>query len=419
MRADNRRRGRHPGADGAGRARSASPASAAAVAAGRRSGLFGAALLYGDGMITPAISVLSAVEGLEVATPVFQPYVIPITVVILIGAVPVPAPRHRRRSARSSGRSCWSGSRSSRAGHRRHRAAAGACSAPSTRSTRFDFFVRNGLARLPRAGRGLPGGHRRRGALRRHGPLRRRPDPPRPGSPSCCRRCCSTTSARARCCSRDPAAVAQPVLPLAPDWALYPLVVLATAATVIASQAVISGAFSLTRQAVQLGYCPRLKIDHTSAEEIGQIYMPPVNWLLMVGDASAWSSASGSSSNLAAAYGVAVTTTMVITTVLLLRRRARAAGAGAAGAPAPAAGRLPGRRPGLLRRQPAEDRPRRLVPARWWRRGVFTLMATWKRGRQILRRSACSDGVAGRRASSRRAASRAAARARARHRPCS
>ncbi len=110
--------------------------------------------------------------------------------------------------------------------------------------------------------------------------------------------------------------VHNPFFRLAPTWALYPLVVLATAAAVIASQAVISGAFSLTMQAVQLGYLPRVEIDHTSARERGQIYVPPVNWILMlacIGLVLGFRS----SSNLAAAYGVAVTTTMVITTVLL------------------------------------------------------------------------------------------------------
>ena len=102
---------------------------------------------------------------------------------------------------------------------------------------------------------------------------------------------------------------------MAPEWALYPLVVLATLATVIASQALISGAFSLTQQAVQLGYCPRVQIRHTSETEIGQIYVSSVNWLLMR-RASGWCSGSATRRNLAGAYGVAVTTTMVLTTGL-------------------------------------------------------------------------------------------------------
>jgi KUP system potassium uptake protein len=103
---------------------------------------------------------------------------------------------------------------------------------------------------------------------------------------------------------------------MAPNWARLPLIVLATVATVIASQAVISGAFSLTRQGVQLGYIPRIQIRHTSAREIGQIYIPSVNWFLMIA-AIALVMAFQKSSDLAAAYGVAVTATMAITTALL------------------------------------------------------------------------------------------------------
>jgi KUP system potassium uptake protein len=114
---------------------------------------------------------------------------------------------------------------------------------------------------------------------------------------------------------REPEAVVNPFYRMAPAWALYPVVGIATAATVIASQALISGAYSLTMHAVQLGYIPRVTIEHTSARERGQIYIPAVNWLLMaacVGLVAGF----GSSSRLAAAYGVAVTTTMVITTLL-------------------------------------------------------------------------------------------------------
>jgi KUP system potassium uptake protein len=114
----------------------------------------------------------------------------------------------------------------------------------------------------------------------------------------------------------DPEAAENPFYELAPDWALIPLVALATAATVIASQALISGAFSLTRQAIQLGYAPRLPVRHTSAEERGQIYVAPVNWMLMIASC-ALVVRFGTSSNLAAAYGMAVTANMVITTVLL------------------------------------------------------------------------------------------------------
>jgi KUP system potassium uptake protein len=116
----------------------------------------------------------------------------------------------------------------------------------------------------------------------------------------------------------NPAAADNPFYRLAPAWGTYPLVILSTAATVIASQAVISGSFSLSMQAIQLGYLPRLSIRHTSASEKGQIYIPEVNWLLMLATIGLVLGFR-SSSNLAAAYGVAVTTTMVITTLIFYR----------------------------------------------------------------------------------------------------
>jgi KUP system potassium uptake protein len=116
----------------------------------------------------------------------------------------------------------------------------------------------------------------------------------------------------------NPAAAQNPFYRLAPAWGIYPLVVLSTAATVIASQAVISGSFSLSMQAIRLGYLPRLSIRHTSAQERGQIYMPQVNWLLMLATIGLVLGFR-TSSNLAAAYGVAVTTTMVITTLIFYR----------------------------------------------------------------------------------------------------
>src|SRR6266853_1177969 len=114
---------------------------------------------------------------------------------------------------------------------------------------------------------------------------------------------------------RDPTAAVNPFYHLAPSWALYPLIALATAATIIASQAVISGAFSLTRQAVQLGYSPRLRIEHTSSREIGQIYVPAVNWGLMALTCALVLSFR-TSSNIAGAYGVALSTLMLITTLM-------------------------------------------------------------------------------------------------------
>ena len=135
------------------------------------------------------------------------------------------------------------------------------------------------------------------------------------GSRWSCRRSSSTISGKARCCS--------PIPPRSirsskwrRRWALWPLIVIATAAAIIASQALISGSFSLTRQAVQLGLAPRLDVQHTSAREMGQVYVPRVNWALMVATV-AIVIGFGSSSAMAAAYGIAVTLTMIITVLLL------------------------------------------------------------------------------------------------------
>ena len=114
---------------------------------------------------------------------------------------------------------------------------------------------------------------------------------------------------------RDPSALAHPFYHLVPEWAAWPLIGLATCATVIASQAVISGVFSLTRQAIQLGYLPRMRVRHTSAAEIGQVYVPHINWMLMIG-VLLLVIGFGSSANLAAAYGISVTGAMAIDAVL-------------------------------------------------------------------------------------------------------
>ncbi len=277
-------------------------------------GIFGAALLYGDGMITPAITVLGAIEGLEVATPLFGPYVLPLSVTIIVGIfliqqhgtdqvgrlfgpimvtwfitiavlglasiVRAPAvlgaldPRHAVIFFRDNG---WMGY-----------TVLGAVVLAVTggealyadmghfgkRPIRLAWFV----LVLP----ALMLNYFGQGAL----------------------------------LLTDPRGVTNPFYQLSPSWALLPLVVLATLAAIIASQALISGAFSLTRQAIQLGYAPRLDIEHTSHHEMGQVYVPQVNWalaictiLIVIGFRS--------SGALASAYGVAVTLTMVITALLL------------------------------------------------------------------------------------------------------
>ncbi|HEU5249626.1 MAG TPA: KUP/HAK/KT family potassium transporter, partial [Thermoanaerobaculia bacterium] len=180
---------------------------------------------------------------------------------------------------------------------------------------------------------------------------------------------------------REPTAAPNLFYKMAPSWALIPLVLLATAATVIASQAVISGVFSLTRQAVQLGYTPRIEISHTSAREIGQIYIPSVNWALCFG-CIALVVGFGNSSNLAAAYGVAVTTTMVITTVLLYTVERDLWGWSVPAALAFTAFFL------TIDLSFFGANMVKVAHGGWFpllvAGGIFTVMTTWRRGRRIL-----------------------------------
>jgi KUP system potassium uptake protein len=278
-------------------------------------GLFGAALLYGDSMITPAISVLSAIEGLEVATPFFEHYIIPITVTILVALFAI-----QFRGTGGIGKVfgpitlIWFLTLAvlGFAQVVRH---------PQVLASvnplyGIDFFQRNGLAGFLVLGSVflvVTGGEALYADMGHFG---RRPIKLTWFSivlPALV----LNYFGQGALIIAEPSAVEHPFFLMAPDWALYPLVALSTLATVIASQAVISGAFSLTRQAVQLGYLPRLHIEHTSSREIGQIYIPAVNWALMLA-AIGLVIGFRSSSNLASAYGVAVTTDMVFTTILFV-----------------------------------------------------------------------------------------------------
>jgi len=276
-------------------------------------GLFGAALLYGDGAITPAISVLSAVEGLEIAAPGLKPYVLPITITVLlllfrfqergtsrIGAVFGPIMLLWFATLALLGAS-WI-------------VRAPKVLAAVNPAHGVDFFIHNGwrgfvvlgaVFLVVTGGEALYAdmGHFGRFPIRLAWFVLVLPA------------LLLNYFGQAALILLNPEQARQPFFNLAPEWALYPLVALATVATVIASQAVISGAFSLTRQAVQLGQCPHVHIIQTSQEEIGQIYIPSVNWLLMIVTITLVLGF-GSSSRLAGAYGVAVTTTMVITVVL-------------------------------------------------------------------------------------------------------
>jgi KUP system potassium uptake protein len=276
-------------------------------------GLFGAALLYGDGVITPAISVLSAVEGLNVATSVFAPYVVPMTVAILIGLF-----LFQRRGTGGIGSVfgpimvVWFVTIAllGVGGIARHPAVFAALNPMIA----LHFLGRNGFHGFLALGGVFlvaTGGEALYADMGHFGELPIQIDWFSLVGPSLV----LNYFGQGGQLLDDPKAYDSPFYHLAPAWALYPLVLLATVATVIASQAVISGAFSLTRQAVQLGYLPLMNIIHTSARKIGQVYIPGVNWLLMAGTIGLVMGFR-TSTNLAAAYGIAVSTTMVITTVL-------------------------------------------------------------------------------------------------------
>ena len=276
-------------------------------------GVFGASLFYGDAVLTPAISVLSAVEGLEVGTSAFKPYVVPIAVVVIIGLFALQA----------------SGT-----------AAVGRLFGPIT----LLWFLAIGAA-------GVHGIAQHPGVLVALDPLHALAFLGSHGVASFVvlgAVVLAVTGAEALYADMGhfgkgpvriawfslvapalvlnyfgqgailiarPETVQNPFYLLFPGWALYPMVGLATAATVIASQATISGAYSLTKQAIQLGFLPRLTVVQTSARERGQIYIPGINWVLLAAVLAAVVGF-GSSSRLASAYGVAVTATMLVDTLL-------------------------------------------------------------------------------------------------------
>lgn len=277
-------------------------------------GFFGAALLYGDGIITPAISVLSAVEGLKVATTVFDPYIIPITIGILFGLF-----FFQKHGTSGVGKffgpimSVWFmaiailGAISIVKNPEVFQAINPYYAYKFFAQMRFEGFFILGAVFLV-----VTGGEALYADLGHFGSKPIRISWFSLVLPSLL----INYLGQGALILRDAEAAVNPFYHLCPSWLLYPMVVLATAATVIASQAVISGAFSLSFQAVQLGYLPRLEIHHTSKKESGQVYLPQLNWILFVATVTLVLTFQ-SSSNLAAAYGVAVSTTMVITDILL------------------------------------------------------------------------------------------------------
>jgi KUP system potassium uptake protein len=277
-------------------------------------GIFGAALLYGDGMITPAISVLGAVEGLQVETPLFAPYVVPMSVAILVVLF-----LFQKYGTHRVGRLfgpimvlwfvtiailgiSWIV---------REPTIIGAID-PRHGFTYFRQHGLPGVAVLGAVFLAVTGGEALYADMGHFGKTPIRIAWFALVLPALV----LNYLGQGALLLTDAAAARQPFFLLAPEWALFPLVAIATAAAIIASQALISGAFSLTQQAIQLGYAPRLNIEHTSSHEIGQVYVPQVNFALMVSTVLIVVGF-GSSSALAAAYGIAVTMTMVITAVLL------------------------------------------------------------------------------------------------------
>jgi KUP system potassium uptake protein len=278
-------------------------------------GLFGTALLYGDGIITPAISVLAAVEGLALVAPGLEAWVVPIAIGILIGLFAVQHLGTAKVGALFGPvMITWFATLAVLGGVQLARDPSVLVAVNPAYALRF-ATDRPGVAFLALGGVFLvvTGAEALYADLGHFG---RRPI--QLGWYTIVLPALLLNYfGQGALLLADPSAASNPFFLMAPGWALLPLVVLATMATVIASQALISGAFSLTMQAVQLGYLPRVKIDHTSPREFGQVYLPAVNAALMVA-CIALVLGFGSSTNLAAAYGIAVTATMIITTFLLL-----------------------------------------------------------------------------------------------------
>jgi len=277
-------------------------------------GLIGAALLYGDGAITPAISVLSAIEGLKVDAPQLAPLIVPATVAILVILFIV----QRKGTGFIGGvfgpvMLLWFGTIALLGLY-------GIAKAPGVLSAANPLqavdFLRYAppvvsFAVLGAVFLAVTGGEAMYADMGHFGRMPIRLAWFAVALPSLA----LNYFGQGALLINDPSALENPFYQLAPDWAHYPLIGLATAATIIASQANISGAFSLTQQAIQLGFLPRVDIHHTASHERGQIYVPVVNWLLAIATLAAVIGF-GSSDALAGAYGIAVSLLMAITTVL-------------------------------------------------------------------------------------------------------
>ena len=351
-------------------------------------GLFGAALFYGDGVITPAVSVLSAVEGLEIITPAFKPVIVPLALVVLVFLFLI---QHfgTARVGKLFGpvMLIWFVTLALLG-------IGGIIDNPGVLEAlnpvwAIAFFVKNPLIGFFSLGGivlVLTGGEALYADMGHFG------RPPIRSAWFCVVLPALLLNYFGQGANllRNPASVENPFYFLAPDWALYPLVALATAATVIAAQSVISGAFSLTLQAMQLGYSPRFEVHHTSASQKGQIYLPAINAILLV-SVVALVVGFGSSSRLAAAYGIAVTGTMLITNLLAFIVASKE-----------------------WRWKPWQVLPcilpfviidlaffsansTKIVDGGWFPLAfgllIFTVLSTWKRGRQILHDKLEKDAI--------------------------
>jgi KUP system potassium uptake protein len=342
-------------------------------------GIFGSAMFYGDGMITPAVSVLGAVEGLEVLSPLLHSFIVPMSLIILVGLFWI-----QRRGTASVGAFfgpvciVWFLALAA-LGLFQIVQQPGILAALSPLYA-IHFIVEHPLATFFALGAvvlAVTGtealyadmGHFGASPIRRAWYLLVLPA------------LTLNYFGQGALLLGDPAAIKNPFYLMAPQWAVLPLIILATAAAVIASQAVISGAFSLTRQAIQMGYCPRLRILHTSDREIGQIYVPFINWTLFVA-VTLLVLGFRSSDNLAAAYGIAVTMAMMIDSVLIyvvMRRVWHWSRPIAVLIAVPLLAIDAALLSANLVKVPDGGWFPLLIGA-----AVFTLLTTWKKGRQIL-----------------------------------
>ncbi|MEA2983364.1 MAG: system potassium uptake protein [Alphaproteobacteria bacterium] len=278
-------------------------------------GIISGALFYGDAVITPALSVLSAIEGLKIVTPTFDPYIVPLTVVILIALFAVQS-RGTAKVAAFFGpitliwfiaiaiAGAW------------HVAADPSILAAINPVHGVRFLASHGLIGMITLGAvflAVTGAEALYADLGHFGRLPIQAAWAAVVLPALA----LNYLGQGALILADPKAIENPFFLMYPEWALLPMVALATAATVIASQAVITGAYSLTQQAIQLGLLPRFEIRHTSATQVGQIYMPRVNVLLLAG-VLLLVMLFRSSSALASAYGIAVTGTMVVTGLMAI-----------------------------------------------------------------------------------------------------